>query len=122
MPTGWVTCGRLATLKPHFNKPERTKDFVSYSRVFVVAEDFYGKVNTEGLKRKLFIAGIFVMEWVINLRFPCTPLEIPHAIRAGILSMSCFVSGLFTSVLSVLTRKYTGNKDKDKDIFINSPQ
>jgi hypothetical protein len=36
------------TLKPWFNKSEGTKDFVFYSRGFVIAEAFYYRIKYRG--------------------------------------------------------------------------
>jgi hypothetical protein len=36
------------TLKPRFNESEGTKDFVFYSRDFVIAGAFYYKINYRG--------------------------------------------------------------------------
>jgi hypothetical protein len=50
------------TLKTHFNESEGTKDFVLYSRCFVIAGLFFMKLNRKGLSIKFFIAGISLLK------------------------------------------------------------
>ena len=38
----------IHTEKPRFNESEGTKDFVLYSRGFVIAGDFYYKIKYKG--------------------------------------------------------------------------
>jgi hypothetical protein len=45
------------TGKPRFNESEGSKDFVLYSKDFVIAVFF-----TEGLEIKFFIAGILILK------------------------------------------------------------
>jgi hypothetical protein len=51
-----------STEKPRFNKSERTKGFVLYSRDFAIAGFFTIKLTTEGLKAKFFIAVILLLK------------------------------------------------------------
>jgi hypothetical protein len=46
--------------KPRFNKSEGSKDFVLYSRDFVIAVFKNIRLTTEGYKIKFFIAGILL--------------------------------------------------------------
>jgi hypothetical protein len=50
------------TGKPRLNEYEGTKDFVLYSRDFVIAGLIYNKLNIEALEIKFFIAGILFLK------------------------------------------------------------
>jgi hypothetical protein len=63
-------CGKLGyTEKPQYNKSEGTKDFVLYSRGFVITGDFYYEINYRGLKIKFFIAGILLLKGLLYRGF-----------------------------------------------------
>jgi hypothetical protein len=50
------------TEKPRFNESEGTRDFLLYSRSFVITGFFTSKLTTQGLKIKFFIAGILLLK------------------------------------------------------------
>jgi len=56
---------KTTTVKPGFNKPEGTLDFVLYNKIFVKAWLSTMKLTTEGLQRKDFIAGISLLKGLL---------------------------------------------------------
>jgi hypothetical protein len=63
--------------KPQFNKSKGTKDFLFCRRGFVIAGGFYYKI-TEGLRIKLFIAGILLLKGSLYRGFSVFVLHHRH--------------------------------------------
>jgi hypothetical protein len=63
-----------------FNKFEETKDFVFYSRDFVIAGAFYYKINDRRTLNLVLYCRNFVTEGVVILRFSCTGPQFPVGI------------------------------------------
>jgi hypothetical protein len=59
----------FGTLNPRFNESEGTKDFVLYTRGFVVGVAFYYEINYRWAKNQVLYCRNFVIEGVIIPRF-----------------------------------------------------